>query len=414
MKETWRWYGGLDRIGLDEIAQTGAAGVVTALHEIPYGAIWPRETIAARRAQIEAAGFDWTVVESLPIDERIKRGEGDLGPLFANYRQSMANLAAEGVTAICYNFMPLLDWTRTDLAAPVARGGTCLRFSAPKMAAFELHMLGRAAAEDDYPEDVRREAAVWFQRSDETERETLLTSIMAGLPGAYDRYDVAGLKAALARYDGLDRATLRAGYKRFLAEVTPAAEELGVRLCVHPDDPPRDILGLPRVVSNADDIAWIMAAVESPMNGLTLCSGSLGANPLNDVPEIARRFADRIHFAHLRNVAKAPDGSFEEAAHLDGDTDMVALIAALLDEEQRRRDAGRADSEIPFRPDHGHELLFDAARGAHPGYPLIGRLRGLAELRGVIRALAHQGASPSGPNPPRFSASTDAGDISPS
>lgn len=414
MKETWRWYGGLDRISLDEIAQTGAAGIVTALHEIPYGEVWPREAVAARAALIRAAGFDWTVVESLPVDERIKRGEGDLAALFANYRQSMANLAAEGVKVICYNFMPLLDWTRTDLAAPVARGGTCLRFSAPKMAAFELHMLGRAAAEADYPADVRREAARWFQQSCDADRATLLTAIMAGLPGAYDRYDAAGLKAALARYEGLDRAALRASYKRFLEEVTPTAEEFGMRLCVHPDDPPRDILGLPRVVSNAGDIAWIMEAVDSPANGLTLCSGSLGANPRNDIPEIARRFADRIHFAHLRNVAKAPDGSFEEAAHLDGDTDMVALVAALLDEEQRRRETGRADSEIPFRPDHGHELLFDAARGAHPGYPLIGRLRGLAELRGVIRALTHQGASPSGPNPPRRAASTDAGDISPS
>ncbi|XDA97634.1 mannonate dehydratase [Sulfitobacter sp. LCG007] len=392
MIESWRWYGSFDRIALDEIAQTGATGIVTALHEIPAGDVWPREAVAARKAQIAAAGFDWVVVESLPVHERIKRGEGDLAGLFADYRQSMANLAAEGVTTICYNFMPLLDWTRTDLAAPVARGGSCLRFSAPRMAAFELHMLGREAAEADYPEDVRRAASVWFQQSSDADRETLLSSIMAGLPGAFDRYDIAGLKANLALYEGIDQDGLRANYRRFLEEVVPAAEELGMRLCVHPDDPPRDILGLPRIVSDAGDIDWILSAVDSPANGLTLCSGSLGANPANDVPAIAARFAHRIHFAHLRNVSKDADGSFEEAAHLDGDTDMVALVRVLLDEEARRRAEGRKDAEIPFRPDHGHELLADVERGTHPGYPLIGRLRGLAELRGVVRALSHPGA----------------------
>lgn len=391
MIESWRWYGQFDRLTLPEIAQTGAAGIVTALHEIPYGEVWPRAAIAARRDEIAAAGFAWTVVESLPVHERIKRGEGDLAPLFAAYRQSMANLAAEGVTTICYNFMPLLDWTRTDLAAPVARGGTCLRFDAPRMAAFEVHMLGRAAAEADYPAPVRAAAAAWFQRATEAERDALLHAIMSGLPGAFDRYDIAGLRIALKGYDGIGRAEIRANYRRFLDEVVPAAEDLGVRLCVHPDDPPRDILGLPRIVSSASDIAWIMAAADSPANGLTLCSGSLGANPANDVPAIARRFAPRIHFAHLRNTRAEADGSFEEAAHLDGDTDMVALIEALLAEEARRRAAGRADAAIPFRPDHGHELLSDAARGTVPGYPLIGRLRGLAELRGVIRALSHPG-----------------------
>jgi mannonate dehydratase len=388
MIESWRWYGPFDKITLPEIAQTGASGIVTALHEIPYGEVWPAERIASRKAEIQAAGFEWVVVESLPIHERIKRGEGDLSELFANYRQSMANLAANGVHTICYNFMPLIDWTRTDLAAPVARGGTCLRFSAPKMAAFELHMLGRQQAEADYPEAVRKDAAVWFQQSTEQDRETLLHSIMSGLPGAYDRYDIAGLKAALQGYDGIDRDTLRANYRRFLVEIIPTAEELGMRLCVHPDDPPRDLLGLPRIVSDAEGIAFALDAVPAPANGLTLCSGSLGANPANDVPAIARRFADRIHFAHLRNVRKDPDGSFEEAAHLEGDTDMVALIDVLLAEERRRAEIGRDDAVFPFRPDHGHELLSDIGRGTHPGYPLIGRLRGLAELRGVAAALA--------------------------
>jgi len=389
MIETWRWYGDLDAISLSEIAQTGACGIVTALHEIPYGEVWPSQTIAERKARIVDAGFSWEVVESLPIHEGIKKGDGDLSQLFANYRQSLANLAVQGVKTVCYNFMPLLDWTRTDLSAPVAGGATCLRFEAVRMAAFEIHMLGRQAAEDDYGADVVAQARVWFQQATQADRDALLAAIMAGLPGAFDRYDVNGLRDALTQYNGIDRATLRANYKRFLDEVTPTAEELGMRLCVHPDDPPRDILGLPRIVSNGYDLDWVLAAYDSPANGITLCSGSLGANPQNDVPAIAARIADRIHFAHLRNVRKDPDGSFEEAAHLDGDTDMVALIALLLAEQKRRQAAGREDALIPFRPDHGHHMLSDHERDLIPGYPLIGRLRGLAELRGVIQGLSH-------------------------
>jgi len=393
VKESWRWYGPFDKISLSEVSQTGASGIVTALHEVPYGEIWSRDTIAERKAEIESAGFDWVVVESLPIHERIKRNEGDLSQLFANYRQSMANLAAEGIHTICYNFMPLLDWTRTDLAAPVERGGSCLRFSAPKMAALELYVIGRDQARADYPQEVIAEAEKWFQASSDDDRAELMHSVMAGLPGAYDRYDADGLKAALKLYEGIDRTALRSHLQRFLEEVVPTAEELGMRFCVHPDDPPRDILGLPRIVSDADDIAWLLNAVDSPANGLTLCAGSLGANPKNDVPSIARRFADKIHFAHLRNVRKDADGSFEEAAHLTGDTDMVELVSVLLQEEKRRRAAGVEPWEIPFRPDHGHDLLDDASRNTHPGYPLIGRLRGLAELRGVIAGLSRPGIS---------------------
>jgi len=389
MIEGWRWYGGLDRISLSEIAQTGASSIVTALHEIPYGEVWPREAIADRKAQIRAAGFDWTVVESLPIHERIKRGEGDLTQLFANYRQSMANLAAEGIEVICYNFMPLLDWTRTDLTAPVGRGGTCLRFSIDKMAAFELFMIERPGAEQDYTAENIAAAKAWFDKAGPADKDTLVTAIMAGLPGAYDRYDVEGLKRALAPYADMDRDALRGNYKRFLDEVIPTAEELGLRFGVHPDDPPRDLLGLPRIVSNAGDIGWILSTHESPSNGLTLCAGSLGANPANDVPAIAEKFAGKIHFTHLRNVAKEPSGSFEEAAHLEGDTDMPKLLGVLMREEKRRQAEGRADAAIVFRPDHGHELLWDTEKGAHPGYPLIGRMRGLAELRGIVAGLKH-------------------------
>jgi len=392
MLQSWRWYGDFDKISLSDVVQTGAKSVVTALHEIPYGEVWPTSAIANKVEQIQAAGLGWSVAESLPIHEDIKKGQGELAPLFANYRQSMANLASNGVHTICYNFMPLLDWTRTDLATPAEEGGTCLRFSNPKMAAFELFMLKRPAAENDYSEEVIRQASAWLQQSDEQARESLLTSIMAGLPGEFQRYDVEGLRAALKEYEGIDRTALRANYLRFLEEVIPTAEELGMRMCVHPDDPPRDILGLPRIVSDETDIDWILSAVEHQSNGLTLCSGSLGANPNNDVPAIARRFADRIHFAHLRNVSKDPDGSFQEAAHLEGDTDMVALVKVLVGEEKCRREIGRPDHNLPFRPDHGHELLGDGQMDTHPGYPLIGRLRGLAELRGVLAAVSHIGA----------------------
>ncbi len=390
MLETWRWYGpDLDPITLGSIAQTGVTGIVSALHEIPYGAVWTRDEIAARRQQIEAGGFSWAVVESLPVHERIKLGDGDLSGLFASYRQSMANLAAEGVQVICYNFMPLLDWTRTELAHPLPHGGTCLRFETHRMAAFEIHMLGREAARDAYLRETRVRAADWADRATDADRAELLSAIMAGMPGAFDRYDIAGLRRQLARYDGLTAADIRANLARFLAEIVPAAADLGLRLCIHPDDPPRDILGLPRIVSSAEDIAFILQTQDSPANGLTLCTGSLGAGAENDLPAIARRFADRIHFAHLRNVRKDPDGSFEEAAHLDGDTNMVAVIAELLAEEARRRDMGRTDAQIPFRPDHGHVLGPDHDLPAVVGYPYVGRLRGLAELRGVIRALSH-------------------------
>lgn len=381
MRETWRWFGEFDPIALDEVAQTGAAGIVSAMHAIPYGEVWPREAIAARKAEIEGAGFTWDVVESLPVHENIKRGTGDLDRLFSNYRTSLTNLAAEGVKTVCYNFMPILDWTRTDLAAPVACGGTCLHFSAAKMAALEIHMLGRDAAQDHYHPDAVTTGTAWFEASTPEDQDTLIKTIMAGLPGAVDRYDIAGLKTVLNSYAGLSHDDLRGNLKRFLTEVIPTASELGINMCIHPDDPPRDILGLPRIASTADDIAWIMQAVDTPANGLTLCTGSLGSHPDNDLPAIAHTFANRIHFVHLRNVAKQPDGSFTESAHLEGDVDLVAVIDELLEAEAMR------DVDLPLRADHGHALLTDSQRDFQPGYTLIGRLRGLSELRGIIAAL---------------------------
>jgi mannonate dehydratase len=391
MEQTWRWFGPDDVVQLSHICQTGATGIVTALHQIPYGVIWSVEEIEKRKALIAAdasLGLRWSVVESLPIHESIKIGEGDLKPLFDNYRQSMRNLAQCGVTTICYNFMPVVDWTRTELAYPLPGGATALRFNLHEFAAFDCHMLQRPGAEAEYSADVLARAKDWYTRSSEGDRRKLLANIMAGLPGAYDRYDVPGLRAMLDRYSGIDAAALRENLARFLQEVIPTAEEVGIRMCIHPDDPPRPLMGLPRIVSNADDLAFILDAVPSPANGLTLCSGSLGANPVNDVPAIAGRFADRIWFAHLRNVAKDPDGSFMEADHLGGDTDMVSLVTVLLEEQKRRKDAGNEHWRIPMRPDHGHELLDDVGKPTHPGYPAIGRLRGLAELRGVMQAVS--------------------------
>ncbi|MDC1296809.1 mannonate dehydratase [Octadecabacter sp.] len=382
MQETWRWFGEFDPIPLDQVAQTGARGIVSALHAVPYGDVWTREAIAARRREIEAAAFTWDVVESLPVHEDIKRGTGDLDRLFANYRQSLANLAAEGIKTVCYNFMPILDWTRTDLAAPLARGGTCLHFSAAKMAAFEIHMLGRAAARDEYHADAVTAGDAWMATATDADQAELLHAIMSGLPGAYDRYDIDGLRTVLKTYDGLTANDLCANLTRFLVEVVPTAAELGMSMCIHPDDPPRDILGLPRIVSSQDDIRQIMKAVDDTANGLTLCTGSLGSGVGNDLPAIANEFADRIHFVHLRNVTKAADGSFSEAAHLAGDVDLVAVIDELLEAESRR------GVDLPFRADHGHALLSDKETKTQPGYTLIGRLRGLAELRGIICALS--------------------------
>lgn len=391
MEQAWRWFGPEDVIKLSHVRQTGATGIVTALHHIPYGAVWSIEAIEKRKALIAAdpsLGLRWSVVESLPIHENIKIGEGDLTLLFDNYRQSMRNLAQCGVTTICYNFMPVVDWTRTELAYPLPGGGTALRFNAHEFAAFDCCMLQRPGAEADYLPEVLKKAKEWHDRSSEADRRQLLSNIMAGLPGAYDRYDIPGLRVMLDRYRNIDANALRENLARFLREVIPTAEEVGIRMCIHPDDPPRPLMGLPRIVSNADDIAFILGSVDAPANGLTLCSGSLGANPVNDVPGIAKRFANRIWFAHLRNVAKEQDGSFMEADHLRGDTDMVALVTVLLEEQKRRKDAGDAHWRIPMRPDHGHELLDDVGKPTHPGYPAIGRLRGLAELRGVMTAVS--------------------------
>lgn len=391
MEQTWRWFGPDDVVRLPHIRQAGAVGIVTALHHVPYGQVWTVEEIRARQAEITAdasLGLRWSVVESLPVAEAIKLGQGDLDPLFDAYRQSLRNLAACGVTTVCYNYMPVLDWTRTDLAVPLPGGARTLRFDAARFAAFDCCVLERPGAEDDHDPAVLERARAWMAGASESDKRRLLDSIMAGLPGAFDRYDVPGLRRMLDRYRGMTRDDLRSTFLRFLREVVPTAEEVGIRMAVHPDDPPRPLLGLPRIVGTAEDLAFIADAVPSRASGFTFCTGSLGAGRDNDVPAMAERFAGRIHFAHLRNVAKEPDGSFQEAEHLGGDVDMVAVVTTLLREQGRRRDAGDPRWRLPFRPDHGQELLDDVGKPTHPGYPAIGRLRGLAEIRGVMTAVA--------------------------
>lgn len=391
MEQCWRWFGPDDVVTLAQARQAGATGIVNSLHQIPYGVVWSVEEIEKRQAIVrsdKSLGLEWKVVESLPIHESVKIGEGDLEPIFENYRQSMRNLAACGLQVICYNFMPVLDWTRTELAHKLPGGGTALRFNLHEYVALDHFMLKRKGAEEGHTAEVMDKAKAWFDNSTQADRDRLLSSVMAGLPGAFDRYDLPGLARILERYAGMTHDKLRANLKRFLEAIIPTAEEVGIRMCIHPDDPPRSLFGLPRICSTEDDIAYILGSVDSPANGLTLCSGSLGANPKNDVPGIARRFADKIWFAHLRNVAKDPDGSFMEAEHLGGDTDMVALVDALMAEEQRRKAESHPHWQIPMRPDHGHELLDDVGKGSFPGYPAVGRLRGLAELRGVMTALA--------------------------
>ncbi len=391
MLETWRWFGPDDVVPLMAIRQAGARGVVTALHEIPYGVTWSVDAIRARQKIIAgdpALGLHWAVVESLPVHENVKLGAGNCAGIIDNYRTSMRNLAAAGIRTICYNFMPVIDWTRTDLAYQVPGGGRALRFSAHEFAAFDCFMLQRQGAEADHDADAVRRGKAWFDRSSETDRDRLLATIMAGLPGAFNRYDIPGLREILARYADITADGLRAHLIEFLKQILPLAEELGMRFAIHPDDPPRPLMGLPRIVSTQEDIAKLFAGCPSPANGLTLCTGSLGAGPRNDITAIARAFADRTFFAHLRNVKKEADGSFMEADHLAGDTDMVDVVDVLLAEQARRKEAGIADWRIPFRPDHGHELLDDIGKGSFPGYSAIGRLKGLAEIRGVMTAVS--------------------------
>lgn len=401
MRQTWRWFGPKDRVRTEDIAQAGAVGVVSALHHVPNGMVWSPEQIAQRQAEVARrsdgapSGLTWDVVESLPVSEDIKKQKGDWRGHVANYKTSLEHLAAAGIEVICYNFMPVLDWTRTDLRWRLANGATCMRFDINDFAAFDIHILQRPGAAADFAPEVVAEAARRFAGLDTGAQRRLADAITMGLPGSTESMDLDGVRAHLAEYGAISPDQLRRHFMDFLSEVVPVAERLGLRLCCHPDDPPFPLMGLPRVMSTAADYAAVLGAVDSPANGMTLCSGSLGARPDNDLPAMMDRFGPKVHFLHLRNVKRdstALAGSFHEAEHLEGDTDMVALISAILREEARRAAEGRADAILPMRPDHGQELADDLGRGGQPGYPLIGRLRGLAELRGVERALQVTGA----------------------
>ena len=398
MRRTWRWFGPQDHVSIPDMRQAGVQGVVTALHHIPNGAVWPVAEIEARQALIAqhpqdpGSGLKWEVVESLPVSEDIKRQTGDWRAHIEAYKQSIRHLAQCGIHTICYNFMPVLDWTRTDLGYRLDNGARCMRFDVVDFAAFDIHILDRTGAHADFPDDVRDAAASRFAQMSDTRKTELMNNVVCGLPGAEEGYSLEDLRAQLALYDQLPAEVLRQHQIDFLEAVVPVAEEVGARLCCHPDDPPFPLLGLPRVMSTEADYRHLVTSVDAPANGITLCSGSLGVRSDNDLPGFMDRLGGKVHFIHLRNVAREGTRlphSFHEAAHLEGATDMVALIAAILREERRRRHSGRADCDIPFRPDHGQDILSDLAGESQLGYPAVGRLKGLAELRGIVEALSH-------------------------
>ena len=388
MEETWRWFGPKDKVPLQHVRQAGATGIVTALHHVPNGKAWSEDDVARRKGEVLAGGMRWSVVESIPVSEEIKTRSGDWKQHLEAYGQSIRALAAQGVNTVCYNFMPVIDWTRTDLFYKMPDGSLSLRFDATEFAAFDLFILKRQGAEPEYTPDRIDAARKCYEAMDAGQREKLTRVVIAGLPGAEESYTIEMMRAALDKYRGVTRDEFRGRLGEFLDAMTPIAEEVGVRLAIHPDDPPRSLLGLPRIVSTAEDARWILNRVDSPNNGLTFCTGCYGVRPDNDLVAMAKEFAARIHFLHLRATKRENDPeSFVEADHLAGDVDMVGVITEVLKEEKARAEAGRVDQEIPMRPDHGHQMLDDVDKGVNPGYSAIGRLRGLAEVRGVATAV---------------------------
>ena len=383
LEQTFRWFGPADPVTLEAIKQTGATGIVTALHHIPCGDIWSLEEIRKRNALINASGFRWSVVESVNIHESIKIGTGERDHYISNYAETLRNLAQAGINLICYNFMPVLDWTRTHLDYRLPNNASALRYHAPALAAFDLYILQREGAFLEFNAEQQRAARIYLESLNADEKKLLTNTVLAGLPGTDEVFTIEEFKVYLEKYSEVDERKLKENLSYFLHAIIPYAEKLGIKMCIHPDDPPFLILGLPRVAKNEDDLNDIVNMYRSPANGLTLCTGSLGANGANDIPGIISRLGSHIHFLHLRNVTREADGSFYEAEHLAGSTDMYAVMKSVINEQLKREKSGRSDIAMPMRPDHGHKILDDFNYNTYPGYSVIGRLKGLAELRGL-------------------------------
>lgn len=383
IEQTWRWYGPNDRITLKDIKQTGATGIVTALHHIPNGEVWTVEEIEKRKAEIEAAGLTWSVVESVPVHEDIKKQSGNWKTYVANYQQSIKNLGQCGIETICYNFMPVLDWSRTNLESAFEDGSLALIYEQKVFAAFDMFILKRPGAEKGYSEKIVKEAEVYFVSLDEAGKEKLTNTVIKGLPGAEESYTLEQFQSVLDAYKDIDDKQLRKHLQEFLAAIIPVAGEAGVRMAIHPDDPPWGLLGLPRVVSTLEDAKAIIGTVDSISNGVTLCTGSWGAGYFNDLSVMAKELAPRINFAHLRNVKRDTDYNFSEDYLFDGDVDIYTVLKAIVEEEESRKQQGRKDFSIPVRPDHGNQMLGDIGQDNNPGYSLYGRMKGLAEIRGL-------------------------------